>query len=206
MILLNQHNAYKEESIKKSMEREGVVLTRKEIEAKLATVGDYVKMDYLQQCLKKSIDFDTRKFILNKLSATYEARNMFLEAGKLSRAAADINVTYESKMQEFIKSTVLFIKAGAFDEADVSVGKALVCATERQKPEIKNKIKEAYKVQAKDFIKKDKRKNAMYTYEKLLSLELNSMEKKEVQQSLLPLYEKLGKVKEYLQLSKIIQA
>jgi len=31
----------------------GDKITRKEVEAKLAGVGDYVKMDFLQRCLKK---------------------------------------------------------------------------------------------------------------------------------------------------------
>jgi len=43
-------------------------LTRRDIEAKLSSVGDYVKMDFLQQCLKKNIDFDTKRFVMVKLA------------------------------------------------------------------------------------------------------------------------------------------
>ena len=32
-------------------------VTKREVEAKLASVGDYVKMDYLQQCLKKQLEY-----------------------------------------------------------------------------------------------------------------------------------------------------
>lgn len=202
--ILERQNAFKLLCTEKRMERGVFSVTRREIEAKLSTVGDYVKMDYLQQCLKKNLDFDTRKFALTKLAGIYETRNMLLEAGKLMRNAADINTTYEAKMNDFMKSAELLIKAGAFDDADVSLNKALACATEKQKPLLKAKAKEIYKTQATDMVKRDKRKNAMQAYEKLLSMELNPEEKRTVQQALLPLYEKLGKVSEYMQLSKSI--
>ena len=177
-------------------------IARREIEAKLATIGDYVKMDFLQQCLKKQLDFDTRKFVLNKLAEIYESRKMYLEAGKLIRAAADINTTFENKMNDFMKSTELFIKAGNYDEADISFAKALASANERQKLAIKIKMKDICKMQASEFISRDKRKHAMLAYEKLLAMELDSAEKRGIQQQLLGLYEKLGKVKEYYAIQK----
>jgi len=177
-------------------------LGRKEIEAKLAHVGDYVKMDYLQQCLKKQLDFDTRRFILITLTGIYESRKMFFEAGKMIRAAADINTTFDGKMNDFLKSATLFIKSGNYAEADISAAKAAGSAKEIQKVAIKIRIKDAYMEQAAEFMKRDKRKHAMETYEKLLQLDLNPLEKKEVQKSLSELYEKLGKVREFYELRK----
>jgi len=69
------------------------VFNRKEIEEKLQNVGDYVKMDFLQNCLRQQLDFDTRKFVLIKLAGAYELRRMFLAAAKLMKDAADINTT-----------------------------------------------------------------------------------------------------------------
>lgn len=169
-------------------------VTRKDIEEKLASVGDYVKMDYLQKCLKMQMDFDTRKFALTKLAAIYESRKMYLEAARLIRIAADINTTYDSKVNDFVKSIELFIKGGNFTEADISFTKALGSANERQKSAIKLKTKEAYKAQAKEYLAKDRRKHALETYEKLLGLDLNPLEKKEVQEQLLHLYNRLGKI------------
>lgn len=177
-------------------------LTRKEIEAKLNSVGDYVKMDYLADCLKKSVDFDTKKFVLTKLSSIYESRKMFAEAAKLMRTSADINTTFEGKMNDFMKSVDLFIKGGNYDDADASFNKALVLGNQRQKDDIKLKRKELYKAQAKDLFKKDKRKHAMDIYEKLLTLDLTPAERDEVNKTLSGLYEKLGKVKEFYGLKK----
>lgn len=179
-------------------------ITRREVEDKLSKVGDYVKMDFLQQCLKKNLDFDTRKFVLTNLSGIYTSRNMFLEAGKLTRASAEINTTFEGKMNDFIKSTGLFVRANSHDEADISFAKALACAAERQKEGLKQKRKEMYKARALELMQKDRRKHAVDFYEKLLTFELSSEEKKSFQETLLGLYEKLGKIREYVNLKKSI--
>ncbi len=197
---MQYNNAYKSQPNETSMEKKEV--TRKEIEAKLENVGDYVKLDYLQNCLKKQIDFDTRRFVLVKLASIYESRKMYLEAAKVIRSAADINATFDAKMRDFLKSTEFFIKAGYFDEADISLAKTLASASENQKVAIKIKVKEYYNAQAKEFIRKDKRRHAMETYEKILELDLNPFEKKEVQTNLLSLYQKLGKINEYFTLQR----
>jgi tetratricopeptide (TPR) repeat protein len=186
------------------MEKRSV--TRKEIEDKLASVGDYVKMDYLQRCLKMQIDFDTRRYVLTRLAAIYESRKMYLEAARLIRIAADINTTYEGKASDFIRSADLFIRGGNFSEADISVSKALATANDRQKIAIKIKVKEAYKTQAREFMSKDKRKHALETYEKIVSMDLDPLEKKETQQQLLFLYDRLGMILESANLKKTMSA
>ena len=183
--------------------KEGLAPTRREVEAKLATIGDYVKMDYLQKCLSKSLDFDTRKFCLNRLSSVYEERKMFLESGKLMKASAEINASFDAKVNDYMKSTELFIKAGDFDEADASFSKALGSATEMQKRVLRIKKKDMIKTQAEDYIKRDKRASALKSYEKLLDMpELSSDEKGKIQSNLLDLYQKLGKIREFGNLRK----
>ena len=187
---------------KKSFDIKNRSISRKEIEMKISHVGDYVKMDCLQAYLKKQLDFDTRKFVLTELARIYEERKMNLEAGKLIRMAADINTKFEGKMNDFIKSAGLFIKSGSFDEADISISKALANANDRQKVGLKIKIKDIYKIYAKEMLSKDKRKHAMEAYEKVLSLDLDPLEKKESQKNLIYLYEKLGRIYDYYALKK----
>ena len=178
-------------------------MTRKEVEEKISKVGDYVKMDYLQVALKQQLDFDTRKFVLTKLSQIYESRKMYLEAGKLIKLAAEINVTFEGKINDYMKSTELLIKYGAFDEADLSFAKALATATENQKGGLKTKRKELLRFHAEDCIKRDKRAHALAAYERLVDMpELSSDEKRKAQTALLRLYQKLGKVREFGNLQK----
>ena len=186
-------------------EREVIAPSRREIEAKLAGVGDYVKMDYLQQCLKKQIDFETKRFVMVKLSAIYESRLMFLDAAKLIKNVADINTTFEGKYNDFAKSMELFIKAGDYDEAEGSFKKALACGNERQRAALKIRLKDVYKKRAGELLAKDKRKNAMDIYERIVALPyIDANERKESQKVLMQLYQRLGKIKEFYALQKDI--
>lgn len=179
-------------------------MTRREIEAKLGTLGDYVKIDFLTQCLKRGLDFDSKKFVQLKLSALYEEKKMYAEAAKLMSATAEINTTYSGKIGDYMKSVELFVKAGKFTESDESFLKALSCGNEMQKKDMKIKKKEFYVKQAKEELDRDKRKHAMLVYEKMITLDLMPQEKQEAQDKLLNLYHQLGKIKEYYNLKKQI--
>lgn len=183
---------------------DSVQITKKEIENKLNSVGDYVKIDFLSQCLKKHLDFDTKKFVQIKLSGLYEERGMPSEAAKLMNHTAEINTTYQGKINDYMKSCELYIKAARFDESDETFNRALACGNERQKVEMKIKRKEFYKKEAAENLKKDKRKHALTYYEKILSLDLMPDEKKQTQMIVLDIYNKLGKVREYINLKKQI--
>ena len=176
--------------------------TKQEIEAKLATMGDYVKIDYLERLLKMHLDFETRKFALNTASKLYENRNMYNEAARAMKAAAEINTTFRSKIQEYMKSIELFVKGGSFQDADFMFAQALALGNEKDKMEMRAVLKTYYLKEARDLMAKDKRNHAKKVYEKSLNLDLTPQEKQQVQQQLLVLYEKLGNVSEFLKLKK----
>lgn len=175
---------------------------RREIEEKLKSLGDYVKIDYLARCLRESPDFDTRKFILTNLSKLYEAKGMYAESARNLLAAADINTTFEAKIGDFMKAAELFIRFNAFSDADVAVAKAIASANAKQKAGIKAQQKTLYLSQAKALVAKDKRSHALEAYEKMLNLDLTADEKKQAQTELLSLYEKLGRVREFYNLKR----
>jgi tetratricopeptide (TPR) repeat protein len=178
--------------------------SKRDIEARLASMGDYVKIDYLSELLRGNIDYDTRRYVLLTLAKLYKNKSMLAEAARLVNNAAEINTTYEGMMRDHSVAMQLFIQAGKFDEADVAMNKAIAsCNNESQKSAVKVKRKDAIKTQAEDFLKRDKRKQAMLAYEKLVSLqEVTSDEKRDAQDKLIKLYEQLGKVKEFYGLRK----
>jgi len=177
-----------------------------EIENKLKGMGDFVKMHYLESCLKKTLGFETKKFVLTRLAGIYEVRKMFRDAGRLYRNSADINTTFEGKIIDFLKSGELFIQAGQFEEADISFAKARGCGDDSQKIGIKKSEREFYKIRAKMTIINGKKRYAVDAYEKLLKLDLGSKEKGEVENDLLELYRSLGKMVEYENLKKRAEA
>ncbi|OIO80468.1 hypothetical protein AUJ84_03330 [Candidatus Pacearchaeota archaeon CG1_02_32_132] len=172
-------------------------MNRHEIEKKLEGMGEYVQMDYLQRALKSNIDFDTKKFVQIRLAKIYESRNMFLESAKLIKNSAEINTTFKGKIEDYMKSVELFIRAGSFEEADEVFKRALACGNVNEKNEIKKNLKTHYFNQALHYLKQDKRNQAKKTYERILTLELSKDEKNDVQDKLLNLYNKLGFVREY---------
>ena len=183
----------------------GLIPDRREVETKLNGMGDYVKMDYLQKVLKMNINFDTKKFVLTKLAEIYEPRGMHADAARLMISSAEINTTYLGKMNDFMKACELLIKSGKYDESDIALQKAMACGNENQKFQMKIKRKDLIKKQSLDLLKKDKRNHAMLAYEKLLTLDLSTDEKKEAQTALLGLYEKLGKIREFYALKNSIK-
>lgn len=175
--------------------------TRREIEAKLANSGDYVKIDYLSKMLKMQLDSETRKFVQNTLSKIYENKGMFFEAAKLAKSLAESGVADLLKIQNYMNAVALYIRAGYFDEAD-SVLRSAVSFTVREsdKTSLKNDAKKFYFDQAAMYEKNKRRDFAKRTYEKILSLQLDGSERLAVQRKLLSLYEQLGNVREFTNL------
>ena len=176
--------------------------TKGEIERKLEKMGDYVKMSYLQRALQSGFSYDTRKFILLKLSEIYESRKMFLEAARMIRSAAEINTTFKNKMQDYMKAVNLYIKGLDYFETDRMFAQALALASNKEKLELKGNFKDFHLEQARSLLNADKRNQAKIVYEKILTLELDIGERRELQKQLLDLYDKLGLVKDYYKLKK----
>ena len=179
--------------------------TRREIEQKFLEMNDYLKMEYLKACLNNEIDFDTKKFVLVKLAGLYEAKGMLIEAGKMMRAAGDINTAVGTKISDFIKSAELFIRGGDYESADAITKKAAAIAPRESAREIEGMIKEFYKIQARICVENSKRKQAAGIYEKMLTMDLNETERREVQEQLLRIYEGLGDYNKYRNLRRKFQ-
>ena len=60
---------------------------KQEIEEKFLEMSEYLRMNYLENCLKSGLDFETRKFVLVKLCGLYESKKMFVDAGKMMLSA-----------------------------------------------------------------------------------------------------------------------
>ena len=177
--------------------------SRREVEEKLKTLGAFVKIDYLTSCLKQPIDFDTRRFALLKLAELYKEKRMFFEAGRMMHNAAPINTTIMEKIGDYVHAGELFLKSGNFEHADIAFERAIgSCETEQQRNSVKDKKINFYKHQAKSYLDNEKRQSAALAYEKLLALNLASSEKREAQETLVELYQKLGKIREFYALKR----
>ncbi len=167
---------------------------KKEIEGRIDGMNDYMRIDYLSSCLGNQLDFDTRKFVLVKLSGLFETKKMFLDSARMMRSAAEINTNVQNKINDFVKSVELFVKGGDFDRADISMKKAMQLSDKKQGEEIWKSVREFYRTQGRACLEKNKRNHAALVYEKFLSFDLNEVEKEEIQEKLLELYEEIGEM------------
>lgn len=170
--------------------------TRQEVENKLKMMSDFLKMEYLESCLKTKMDFDVKRLCHQKLAELYDGRNMHSEAAKNMSAVAEMAATFSDKIQAYMKETELLIKAGNYDRADEAFRKAIASGNTREKEEMKKAIKELYKKQAMAYEKANRNTNALKIWEKLVEM-TGEDEKPAVREKLLELYKKLGKIREY---------
>ncbi len=168
-------------------------MKKSEIEEELADKGDFVQIDYLTNFLKESLSMDMKKFVFLKLAGLYQKTSMLKEAAKNYNNAALISIPFFDKMKYFVKEAELYIHAGDFEKSDQAKKKAMGEANSVEKEEIYFTIKEFYKKEAETYEKDLKRAHAARIYEKLLNMRLNELEKREIQDKLAEIYDKLGK-------------
>ena len=179
-------------------------INKAEIETKAATMSDFLRMEYLEECHKHIKSIDVKKFCHFELAKLYDARGMFSEAARNMKSVNDFALTFKEKMQNFVKEAEMWIKATQYDRADEAFKKALTCGNTRDKEEIKKSVKEFYKKQAAIFEKADRRANALKVYERLIEI-ADENEKPAIKEKLFSFYSKLGKIKEAMALQGQVQ-
>lgn len=180
-------------------------MSKQDIENELKNSGDFVQIDHLTRFMKEDLPTDTKRFVCMKLCEIYEKKNMYSEAAKMADSAAIYTIPFSDKIKSYVKEVELYIKAGFFDRADEAMKKAIGQANNKERVEIYSAIKEFYKKQAEVYEKELRRANAVRVYEKLLEMNITDIERKEIKEKLLDLYDKLGKVKEFLTLKKSLE-
>jgi len=181
----------------------GDYLSKEDIEEKISGKGDYVQMDYLSGLIKEKLPRETKHFIYLKLTMIYERRGMLTDSARMCEGLAMISIAFSEKIKHYVKATELYIKAGSFDNADYALKKALSEANATERAEIYFAVKEFYKRQAEAYERELRRNNAVRIYEKLLEMKISEVERKEIKEKLMNLYEKLGRFKELKTLKKL---
>ena len=172
---------------------------REEIEAKVNTMSDFVKMEYLESCLKTNPDINVCKYCYKKLSELYEKKIMYSEAAKYMAKSREVCVDTKEKIAAIIKEAELLIKAGFYDPAIYLYKKAMSFADTTGKFEIKRNMISFYKQEAATLEKSNRGTAALRIYEKIINYVVDA-EKDEIKKKMLKLYQNLGRVSEYLKL------
>jgi len=175
-------------------------MTKAEILVFLENKGAFVQIDHLTSLLKQNLPIETRKFVALKLAELYRSRKMYAEASKMYNNAAVNTVAYKEQSEYYIEESKCWIIVGDFMKADESIKKALVHLNAKQRKEIVAYYTSLYVDQGHFYLKQHRYGHALQIYEKLQTMDINETEKHEIQRILLKLYEKLGKIQEYMSL------
>jgi len=178
--------------------------TKTEVQAKAEKMSDFLRMEYLENCTKKFMDKETLGYCFQELSKLYERNVMFPDAIKYLSRYEEIAVTNTEKRTAYLKEIELSIKAGFFDKVEFTHKKIKDITTPKEMREIEQKIIDLYKQEAAKFDRANKYSPALKIYEKLLQL-ARPEEKLEIKRKLVFLYNKLGRVRESIELERELE-
>ncbi len=173
-------------------------MTTSEIDEFIKSKGDFVKIDLLGRLLNENIPNTTRKFVFLKLGEIYERASMFFDSANSYKKAETLSSSPGEKKNLFIKSSQLFIRAGDFSRADEMIRNAISDANNFEKKDIYDGMKRFCIYTAEMQEKSRKLGDAVKLYEKVSTMELSDSEKRQIKEKLMFLYEKLGKIREYM--------
>ncbi|MFA5857388.1 MAG: hypothetical protein WC867_08555 [Candidatus Pacearchaeota archaeon] len=175
--------------------------TRGEIEARASKMSDFLKMEYLESCLKKLPDIEIHRFCYQELSKLYEKNHMYPDAIKYIINFQEITISRREKINAFLREIELLIKGGYYDRVDYSYKKLNENMNEKELYDVEIKIKEFYKTEIKNLERSNRYAPLLKAYEKLVKLTTGE-EKIEMKKKILFLYRKLGKVRESIELER----
>lgn len=172
------------------------MVSKSEIEKFLESRGDFMQIDYLVSLLKREHPLDVKKYISLRLAGIYERKRMFSDAARVMDALAIMSIAFSEKIRFHIREAEFFARDGEFEKADRAMRKAMNQANSVEREEIYAVMKDFYKKLGEEYETQIKRNTATKIYERLLMMRMTDTEKKEIQERLIELYEKLGKFRE----------
>ena len=173
------------------------------IDQKLTIVGgDMLKIEYLENSLKRDLPMEVRKHVHIQLSDLYSKRLMYGEAAKKLEGAAELSQKFKEKKELYMRQVALLIKNLSFDDADKVLKRALTnSTTSAEKNEIKMTYKNIFLEKAASLEKMQNFKKASEIYEKILAMEPST----EIRRKLVFLYNRVGKIKEAIAMENTLK-
>lgn len=172
-------------------------MKKSDIDAALEEKGEFIQIDYLDRYLKEAPSIDMKKFAYEKLARIYLNRGMFENAALMFKNMAINSIIFKDQRDNYTKEAKCYIRAGRFDEVKNAMKKAFAEANNKERREIYDIITAYYKKVAFDYIEVGLPGKSITVFERLIRMKLTIEDKTEIKETLLNLYDKLGKRKEY---------
>lgn len=178
--------------------------TKSEVQSRAEKMSDFLRMEYLENCTRKFMDHSILSYCFLELSKLYEKNIMYPDAVKYMIKYEELCTTNTEKVQAYLKEIELLIKAGTYEKVEFVFKKAREITTPKQIQEIENKIAELYRNESMKYERSNKFSPALKAFEKLLIF-AKEPEKTDIKIKMVSLYNKLGRVREAIELEKELQ-
>jgi len=172
--------------------------TIEEIEDRLTEMNTTLsKIAYLESAAKEhGFSLELKRHVLGKLTVLYQERKMYERAARKMAEKAGLEITFREKIESYLSAAELYAIAGKVNDSEDMFLRSMRDATLEQKNKIKLARKNIYLTLAKECETKGKRASAAKFYEKLIKMKLDEIEKKEVKEKLISIYNALGQFRE----------
>ena len=151
------------------------------------------KINYLESAMTTTgFSFELKRFLLEKLTGLYEERKMFERAARAQANKAGMDVGNRERIESYVNAAELYSKAGKVNDADEMFTRAVRDATPEGRAVVKLARKNIFMTIAGELERKGRKASAIKFYEKLMKINLEDIEKKDVKEKLLATYNALG--------------
>jgi len=176
-------------------------LTEDDVNEKLRSLSSTLQQEYLENLLKRFVLDQNIKILASKrLADLYARKGLWLNAARIMESAADSSPIFKERKDLYMKTGILYLKALNYLLATDSFKKALEAASPLEKAKLQEEINDLYLVEAEELDKKGKMAKAVQIYERILRTNPDAQKKRKISERLMVLYEKLGKIKDSLEM------
>jgi tetratricopeptide (TPR) repeat protein len=176
-------------------------ITEADMRSKLSTLSYELKIEYLENLLKKIILPNDVKYSASKLLADlYLQKGWISSAAKAMTRAAETVTTYEARKEVYMNIGMLYVQAMEFVQAGDAFKKAMDAAAPGERVALQKKIRLAWMSEAERMEKGSRRPKALEVYDRLLRTTNDYHEQDMLMKRMMYLYEKLGRIKDAIAL------
>jgi tetratricopeptide (TPR) repeat protein len=181
----------------KRTEAENETITEADMRSRLSTLSFELKIEYLENILKRIVVPNDVKFSAAKLlSDLYMQKGWITSAAKALERAAESVDTYQARKDVYMNIGMLYIQAVEPVFAGDAFKRAMDAAAPTERVALGRKIRELWFAEADRLEKGSRRPKAVEVYDRLLRSSNDYFEQDKILKKLMVLYEKLGRIKD----------
>ena len=172
-----------------------------DVRMRLKTLSPMLQQEYLENLLKRlNLDPNIRLMCSREVTELYVRRGLWAGAAKTMESAATFIHNPNHRRDIYKQAAVLYLRAVDLLMAEDCFRKSLENASERERPFLRKEFENIHLTEALAMENGGKRAKAVEVYERMLRLNPEPPLQRKINERLVVLYEKLGRIRDHLNL------